>query len=298
MSMRKNLWKAVAMIVVLALGTMAMSALAADKPGKSVPCTMSAAKAAPAAGMKGCGMQAAPAAEAKGCAMHGAAAGDMKCCGQCCCMKGGMGKSCMMGARGGKGCGMRDGAKSGCAMGAKGGQGCGMQGGAMQACRMGQKGGQAGCGMHGGMGPGGMRCGGAQAPDDRMGCGMGPDAGMGMACDPAKMKELGLTPEQQQKMADIHDRMQRQDIQAEADLRIAQLDMQKLMQSESPDRVKIEAQIDRIAGLEAAVKKARIAAQLEVRSILTPEQVRKMHAGPAACAAREEKPAKPARPAK
>ncbi len=128
-----------------------------------------------------------------------------------------------------------------------------------------------------------------------MGCGVGPGAGMGMGmgCDPAQMKELGLTPEQQRKMTDIHERTQRQNIQTEADLKIAHLDMQKLMQAETPDRAKIEAQIDRIAALEAAMKKARVATQLEVRSILTPEQVRGMHEGPGSCGTRQEEPARP-----
>jgi Spy/CpxP family protein refolding chaperone len=216
------------------------------------------------------GAKAAP-AEMKGCSMHGAQTAETKGCA----MKGGAAgdMQCC-----GKCCCMQGGAKPG--------QGCGMQGGAMQArgheCR-GAMAGQ-GCGMHAGAMPG---------------CGMGPGAGMGMACDPVKMQELGLTPEQQRKMADIHEHMQRQVIQIEADLRIAQLDMQKLMQAESPDRAQIEAQIDRIAGLEAAMKKARIATQLEARSLLTPEQVRKMHEGPATCGAKEVKPAtvtKPTRP--
>lgn len=265
--MRKSLWKVVALAVVLALGVVAMSAVAADVQEKAAPCAMSGAKAAPAE-LKGCGMHGAPAAEMKGCATMSGGPGEMKCGGKGCCGKHAGAKS---------GCAM--GAKGGCAMGAEGGKGCGMHAGAMAGCGMGAKGGP-GCGMHAGAMPG---------------CGMGPGGGMGMgmACTPEKMKELGLTPEQQRKMADAHERMQRQGIQLEADLRIARLDMEKLMRAEQPDRAAIEAQVDRISGIEAALQKARIATQLEARSILTPEQLRKLHEGPASCGAKDEAPARP-----
>jgi Spy/CpxP family protein refolding chaperone len=212
--MRKNLWKAVAVTVVLALVTTAVSALAADKQEKPAPCPMSVAKAAPA--------------QAKGCAMTAPAAGAMQGCGGCCCMRGG----------------------------------------AMRGCRMAATGGMAGAGM---------------GPGAGMGC------GMGMGCDPAALKGLDLTAEQQRKVTDIHERMQRKHIQADADLRLAQMDLHKLVRAESPDRAKIEAQIDRIARLEADMHKARVGTQLEVRSLLTPEQLKKLQAGPAGCTIKVEK---------
>ena len=119
-----------------------------------------------------------------------------------------------------------------------------------------------------------------------------------MGCGPEQMKALGLTPEQQKQMADIHDRMTRKSIQIEADLEIARLDLQKLVQAEHPDRAQIEAQVDRIAALEAGMKKASIASRLDVRAVLTPEQLHRMCRGPGACEAQEEKPAKPAKPAR
>ena len=224
--MRKNLWKAVALTVVLALVATAVSVLAADKPEKPAPCPMSVAKAAPP--------------EAKGCVMTAPAGAPMQGCGRCCCMRGG--------------------AMRGCPMAGKGGMGCGM-------------------GMGAGMGPGaGMGCG--------MGMGAGMGCGMGMGCDPGALKGLDLTPEQQRKVKDIHERLQRKHIQADADMRLARMDLQKLLHSDSPERAKIEAQIDRVADMEAAMQKAHVATHLEMRALLTPEQLKRLQAGPAGCATR------------
>ena len=139
--MRKNLSKLVAVAVALALGTMALSALAQQK---SAPCQTPAAKAAPA--------------EMKGCAGHGAAAAEMKGPEGCCRMTGGDKPCCAMhakAAKSGRAMGAKD-AKSGCAMGVKS---------AKSGCTMGAKDAKAGCAMA-------ETCGGARGKDVR-GCDYG-----------------------------------------------------------------------------------------------------------------------------
>jgi Spy/CpxP family protein refolding chaperone len=89
-------------------------------------------------------------------------------------------------------------------------------------------------------------------------------------------RELGLSDAQRQKVEDIHERTARKAIQARADLGIAALEMRKLMRSEKPDLRAVEAQIDRIAAMRAGIAKARAAAHLEMRSVLTPEQQKKL----------------------
>ena len=69
-------------------------------------------------------------------------------------------------------------------------------------------------------------------------------------------------------------------VQAQADIRIATMDLQQLMRAETPDQAKIDAQIDRVAQLRAQMQKSRTATLLEVRAMLTPEQLKKWHAGP------------------
>ncbi|MBI5709191.1 MAG: periplasmic heavy metal sensor [Candidatus Eisenbacteria bacterium] len=117
--------------------------------------------------------------------------------------------------------------------------------------------------MHGpGMGGPGMR-----GPGMRMRGGMAHRAQM--------LRALDLSPEQREKVADIREREQRKAIGIRAELATAMLDMRKLMREEHPDGRRIDAQIDRIAGLKAGLRKAQVAAMLEMRSLLTPEQLRK-----------------------
>ena len=111
-------------------------------------------------------------------------------------------------------------------------------------------------------------------------CGPGMRPGMGAGHGPMMLQGLDLTAEQQKKVAVIHERQARLMVQAQADLRIATMDLQKLMRAETPDKAKIDAQIDKLAQLRAGMQKSRTATLLEVRALLTPEQLKKWQAGP------------------
>jgi len=238
--MKKNHWKAVAVAAVLMMTVPALLALAADKSAKTKPAGKTTEQMMP-----GCAMRGGADKDMPGCCMHG---GDMKGCG----MKGGMGKG---------GCSMHRGDMKGCGMkGGMGKGGCCMQGGDMK-----------GCGMKGGMGrgmKGGPMC----------GPGMGP--GMGGGHGAMMLKGLDLAADQQKKVAVIHEKQARLMVQAQADLRIAEMDMQQLMRADTPDKAKIDAQIDKLAQLRAGMQKSRTATLLEVRALLTPEQLKKCQAGP------------------
>lgn len=96
----------------------------------------------------------------------------------------------------------------------------------------------------------------------------GPGARMhGMA-----MAQLDLTDAQRARMRDLHEGMQRKAIQGSADLKLARLDLQKLVRNDRPQKSAIDAQIDKIARLRAEQHKARVATMLEARAVLTPEQ--------------------------
>jgi Spy/CpxP family protein refolding chaperone len=161
-----------------------------------------------------------------------------------------------------------------------GAQGCGHAMGAKGACCL-EMGARAGCGhkldsqMMGphAMGPqrGRGHAKGPQAmgPGPRLG---GPGAAPGVGLGHGAMARLDLSDAQREKLADLHERTLKQNIQARADLRVAQMDLRKLMRAETPDARAIESQIDKLAGLRAAIQKTRVAALLEARSLLTPEQ--------------------------
>ncbi len=99
---------------------------------------------------------------------------------------------------------------------------------------------------------------------------------------PGMMEGLKLTDDQKAKLEDVHYRHQKKAIEMRADLRLATLDLHRLMRAESPDQRAINAQIDRIASMRAGLQKAGVASMLETRTLLTPEQ-RKLwreHHGP------------------
>lgn len=116
--------------------------------------------------------------------------------------------------------------------------------------------------------------------DDGMGRGMGRTGRGGRMGRGARgmelMRELDLTREQRDRLADLRDKQARVAIRARADLATAGLDMRRLMRAENPDRAAINRQIDRMAQLRAEMAKARIAGMLDMRSVLTPEQREKL----------------------
>ena len=123
----------------------------------------------------------------------------------------------------------------------------------------GEPGGAPGHGPHGGMGRGlhgGMGPGGRGAEDLH--------------------KKLNLSDDQKTRLADIHDRQERAAVPIRADLRIASLDMRKLMRADKPDQRAIDAQIDRMASLRASLRKSHVAGLLEARAVLTPAQQKLM----------------------
>jgi Spy/CpxP family protein refolding chaperone len=115
------------------------------------------------------------------------------------------------------------------------------------------------------VGPGGPR----EGVRRGMGRGRGPGRGRGAA---AMREKLNLTDDQKSRLADIRERHARRAVPIHGDLRIAALDLRKLMRADRPDQRAIDAQIDRIASLRASLQKSRIAGRLEARAVLTPAQ--------------------------
>jgi Spy/CpxP family protein refolding chaperone len=108
------------------------------------------------------------------------------------------------------------------------------------------------------MGPGGHR---------GMGHGMGRGRGMGAA-----MHALDLSSDQKKRMADIRDRQQRSAIKAQADMRLARLDLRKLMRADTPDRRAVESQIEKLGAMRTAMQKSRVGMMFDLRAVLTQEQ--------------------------
>ncbi len=140
----------------------------------------------------------------------------------------------------------------------------GCEGCPMGMCGRGM-GGPGKCGMHrgmGGPGMGGMHRGG-------MGAGMGPRHA-------EMMEKLKLTPQQEEKMADLRETQQRKMIGIRGGLEEARLDLRKLMRADAPNQAQIDATIDRMAKLRADAQKSRVATHLAMRGLLTDSQRKTM----------------------
>ncbi len=93
------------------------------------------------------------------------------------------------------------------------------------------------------------------------------------------LRRLDLNADQRRRIAGIRDRQMRHGIQARADIRIAMLDLGRMLRAERPDKAQIDAQIDKVARLRAELQKSRVASLLEVRTVLTPDQLQKLRQG-------------------
>lgn len=109
-----------------------------------------------------------------------------------------------------------------------------------------------------------------------MGRGMGRGMGMGPGGMAGMFAGLDLSDSQREKLRDLHQRQARKGVQARADLELARLDLHELMQADRPDAAALNAQIDKLARLQAEQRKAQVATLLEARSLLTPEQQKQL----------------------
>lgn len=100
--------------------------------------------------------------------------------------------------------------------------------------------------------------------------------GMGMMA----FARLDLTDAQKKQIAEVREKQQRKAIESQADMQLAQLDLRKAMQAETPSAATINTQIDKLSKLRADAHKSRVAAFLEARALLTPEQQKQLREPP------------------
>lgn len=101
------------------------------------------------------------------------------------------------------------------------------------------------------------------------------------ALRPEALERLGLSEAQRSKLQALHEANLRTMIRAEAEVRIAELDLDALIQQDSPDTKAIDGAADKVGALRLSMHKATITEALGVRALLTPEQrVRLRKLGP------------------
>ncbi len=153
----------------------------------------------------------------------------------------------------------------------------------------GTQGGQGGLGP---TGPGGTQLG----PGGRPGFGPGPGYGPGgpgyrmrfrggsiferplISEILSQDQQLGLSQDQVQRLQSLRSSFEKQAIKLQADIRSAEIDLSDLLAVNPPDMAKVEAQVNKIASLQAQMRLARIRTLQDGRAVLSPEQWQKFQA--------------------
>jgi hypothetical protein len=158
-----------------------------------------------------------------------------------------------------------------CGMMGQGGMGGGMGGGMMGQGMGGQGGGCGGGGGQGGMG--GMMGGGMMG--QMMGGMMGHDMGWyhhGVFLILQNADKIGLTDDQRKQVEDIRQKYTKENIKLDAELKLATIEMNRLMQLHEAEPSKIKEAIKKVKGVEVEMKSLRIDAFNEAKRLLNEKQ--------------------------
>lgn len=89
-------------------------------------------------------------------------------------------------------------------------------------------------------------------------------------------QELGLTADQEKKLRDIRTAFAKDAIRRGAEIRVAEVDLNTLLEQDSWDLAKIETQVKQISALRGDLRMARIRTLDAGRAALTPDQLTKL----------------------
>jgi Spy/CpxP family protein refolding chaperone len=99
---------------------------------------------------------------------------------------------------------------------------------------------------------------------------------MHMAENPRVRQYLGLTDEQVGRLHKIGVDAEKASVQTRADLQMRHIELRELMRADNPDHDAIMQKLDEVNALEGKMSKQRAETMLSARSVLTPEQQKKM----------------------
>ena len=94
--------------------------------------------------------------------------------------------------------------------------------------------------------------------------------------DPEIIAEIGITQTQIDKLRSLKMEATKSQIRNSAEVKILKLDFEDLLNQDNPDVKKIDAKIDEMGKLEIEMKKSMVHSIIEMKSILTDEQLEKL----------------------
>lgn len=113
-----------------------------------------------------------------------------------------------------------------------------------------------------------------------IGGGMGRAMGIGMALqrlieDPAFLSYTGISQSQADKISSVFTTSAKEAVRNKAEIDILQIDLQELLSASSPNKSQIHSKIDQIGKLQTENMKSMADVQIEIRSLLTDDQIAK-----------------------
>ena len=99
-----------------------------------------------------------------------------------------------------------------------------------------------------------------------------------MAENPRVRQYLGLTDEQVGRLHKIGVDAEKASVQTRADMELRHIELRELMRADNPDHDAIMQKLDEVNALRGKMEKQHVETMLSARSVLTPEQLKKVKA--------------------
>ena len=93
-----------------------------------------------------------------------------------------------------------------------------------------------------------------------------------LANDPTFREQIGMTPEQAQKIRSETFDFRKAEIRDRADVELKKLELGQLMSADTPDRGAINSKLEEVSAARLAQSKAAVNFKLDMRAALTPDQ--------------------------
>ena len=89
-------------------------------------------------------------------------------------------------------------------------------------------------------------------------------------------QEIGLSPEQEKKLRELRTEFSKETVRRSSEIRVAEIELDSLLEQERWDLSKIEPKVKQIATLQGDLRLARIKTLEAGRALLTPAQLEKL----------------------
>jgi Spy/CpxP family protein refolding chaperone len=97
-----------------------------------------------------------------------------------------------------------------------------------------------------------------------------------MAENPRVRQALSLTDDQVARLHTISVNAEKSSVETRARLQVNRIELRELMRGDNPDQSAIMAKMDEANTLQGTMQKQRVQAMLSARSVLTPDQLKKL----------------------